>query len=346
MPVSKSTSLAVLIVGYKSAPDLPDLFGSLAASTHKNFTIIFVDNASSDGSVEWVRKHHPHTVVFAETENHGFAGGNNIGFKYVLENNFSHVFILNPDTVIDKYALQRLMEGADNQTIRQPLILLHRDGEKTDLVNTAGNILNYMGFAYVGGYEAHRDEFIGHRGLSMASGAGACIPTAALREVGIFAEYFFMYHEDVDLFWRMRLAGYNLELIPESVVWHKYHFSRNKKKFFYAERNRMFFVLRTYQWWTIVCLLPFLCITELLILAFSLKDGWLGNKLQADVEVLGHFPSIIKERRDIQKRRKLTDRQLRNWFSATFNFGAVAIPGVALFNRVSQWYWTFARIFI
>jgi GT2 family glycosyltransferase len=148
-----------------------------------------------------------------------------------------------------------------------------------------------------------------------------------------------MYHEDVDLFWRMRLAGYGLELLPAAVIWHKYHFSKNTGKFFYVQRNRLFFILRCYGWRTMLLVLPFALVTEFLMLLFSLKGGWVVGKIKADLQAVFRLPLLLAERRGIQATRKLTDKQLSVWFSDTLNFGAVSIPGVALFNGCSRLYW-------
>lgn len=275
--------ISIIIVGYNSKKYLDECLSSIFASTFKKFEVIFVDNCSKDGSVNYIKNNFPNVSVIENATNSGFTGGNNIGIQRAIENGSDYVFILNPDTVIDKNCLEILAKNADNKTIAQPLILLHENGEKTDLINTTGNYLNFLGISYCNNYRKPSSVAI-DQDIPLASGAAALIPINAIKKAGMFDESFFMYHEDVDLFWRMRMAGYNIGLITSALVWHKYSFSKNKNKLFYVERNRIKFLLKNFNPWYWILIFPIFVVNEFLILIYSLKDGWFKLKIKSLID--------------------------------------------------------------
>jgi len=89
------------------------------------------------------------------------------------------------------------------------------------------------------------------------------IRTSCLRAIGNLDEELFAYHEDLEFSWRARLAGWRVLLAPESVVWHKYEFSRSVQKWYWMERNRFLVTGWLYSIPTLIVLLPALIVTEL-----------------------------------------------------------------------------------
>ncbi len=254
--------------------------------------------------------------------------------------------LLNPDTVTDKEAIKILMSEVNEQTILQPLILLHENGNKTDLVNTAGNDLNFMGFSYCGHYKEEASNFTYKAEITIASGACSIYPAKLFKDTEAFDNSFFMYHEDVDLSWRAKMLGYNSFLLPLAKVWHKYSFSKNKGKYFYIERNRHLFLLKNYQIWTLILLLPLTIIIELLMIAFSILKGWSKEKARSYLSIITNLPTVIRKRAVIQKARRVTDRALSSRLTTNLGFEEVKVPGMGILNLFLRAYWTLIRIFI
>lgn len=330
--------IAIIIVGYNSRRYLRDCFISIKKSTLRDYKIIFVDNNSLDNSIEFVKKNYPGVIVIKNKENYGFAKANNIGIQKALELGAEYVFLLNPDTTIDKDCLVVLQKQADQKTILQPLILLHK-GKKTNLVNTAGGVLHYLGFSYCGHYKEQADKFIQKKEIALASGAGMFIPAKILAKIGFFDENFFMYHEDVDLCWRARVAGYQIKLIPKARVWHQYSFIRNKMKIFYTERNRFIFLFKNLEPKTLLLILPALAINEFLVCLYALINFWFITKLRCYASILSSMSEIIKNRRQINKIRKMRDFQLKNFLKPELHFDEVKITPPRLYNRILGGYW-------
>lgn len=340
-----STHIAIVVVGYKSTDDLPECFSSIYQNTYKDFSIFFLDNTETTESADLIARDFPDVTVIANDKNLGFATGNNVMIEAVLKQK-KHpdaLFLLNPDTIIDKDCLQKLADSYQPDTIVQPLILLHKDGKPTQAVNTWGNPLHYLGFSYAGGNTKSIKEVPEDNTIAVCSGAAVLIPTKIWLELGGFDESFFMYHEDVDLAWRARLLGYKIELAPNALVWHKYAFSRNPKKFFFFERNRMLFMLKNYQFRTLVVLALNLFITDLFMFAYALINGWGIEKLKAIGSGLTMLPGALKARRTIQATRNVTDRELTALMTDSLHFSEVDGAPIKLFNILSKIYWLIAR---
>ncbi len=325
--------IAVIIVGYNNKKDLEDCLKSIAQSTYKKYKIIYVDNGSVDGSAEYVKKFHRGVVVI-KNKNTGYAGGNNIGVRYALGALKSdYIFILNPDTVVEKNCFKTLLKHRDKRTILQPLILLNKNGRTTQLINTAGNYLNFLGFSYCGMYRKRASQ-AESSDVVVASGADVLVPTSVFKKVGYFDESFFMYHEDVDFFWRARRAGFNIRLVANAFVWHKYSFSKNKNKMFYAERNRLLFLYKNFSLKYRLLILPITAVNELAMLFYALFNGWLTKKIRSYTSA---FAIILKR----ANKRKLPYKEsnLKKFLSAPLQFSEINSILFRPYNVLLKTYW-------
>ncbi|MFA6963148.1 MAG: glycosyltransferase family 2 protein [Patescibacteria group bacterium] len=336
--------ISVIIVGYNSKKHLRDCLESLFASKYKKFEVIFVDNNSQDGSINYIEKEYPRVKLIQGKKNLGFAGGNNLGIDTAVKNKSEYVFLLNPDTIIDPDCLGQLVEKADRNTILQPLILLHDGKRKTDLVNSAGNVLNFLGFSYCGDYKKNKSEIASDKDISVASGAAMLIPAEIIRKIGMFDESFFMYHEDVDLSWRARIAGYNIRLIKDAIVWHKYSFSKNKNKFFYAERNRLIFLFKNSQTKTLLLILPLLLLNEIFLLLYATIDGWFIAKIQSSVSFVQGLSSVLRARKKMKRAK--TDKDLKKHLSSKLSFSELDSPALRCYNILVDSYWKIILKFV
>ena len=228
--------VAVVIVTYQSERDLDDCLRSLRSCDRSGMSldIIIVDNASSDGTSRRVRSEFPEVLLLERPTNEGFAAANNVGIRLAAERGARFVYLLNPDTVVERGFLREALAVARADPGLggvQSLLLLASDRAR---VNTWGNEVHFLGFGYCGGLGARASEAPDAAvEIASASGAAALFPVDALLAAGLFDADLFLYQEDMDLSWRLRLSGWRLALAPRSVVYHKYAFSKSKSKFFY-----------------------------------------------------------------------------------------------------------------
>lgn len=334
--------VAVIVVGFNSRQFFEDCFSSLAKSLGQNGRIFLIDNNSTDDSVAWVKREFPNIEVIASKSNLGFARANNVAVGKAMKLGFRYIFLLNPDTIIDSNAIDRLLASADDQTVQQPLILLHQK-KPTNLINTSGNILHYLGMSYVGGYRQDYRRTAFQTDLALASGAAMWIPAAIIKKIGLFDDDFFMYHEDVDFSWRVRMAGFSIKLVSNALVWHKYEFSRNMKKMYFIERNRWLFVLKNYQTRTLLVLTPMFVLNEIASFFHALLNGYLWLKIKASFHSVVMATQARKKRRIIPRR--VPDTELKRYFSSELKFGEMESKALRAYSLITVWYWkVFGRL--
>lgn len=213
--------LGVIVLNWNGRQHLQACLGSLAKSDHPDYFVVLVDNASVDGSVEWVRENHPEVDLLALDSNRRFAGGNNAGAVRAIELGAEILFILNNDTEIRSDTLRHL--GAafaePDVAIAGPRVVFGDDPQK---------------IWYGGGKINLSSGRMSHRAIreSVDAGADPAGPTGwvtgcslATRarlwaDLGGLDEAFYIYSEDVDYCLRVRGVGGRIEYVPTAVVEH------------------------------------------------------------------------------------------------------------------------------
>lgn len=317
----------VITVLWNSVPFVELLFDGLARTDYPKdrWAVHFVDNNPGDGSLAEVKKHMarlagklPEIIIHEPGSNTGFSGGNNLVMKISIEQGHAYSYLLNHDAFFEPATLKEAVAVAESDArvgSVQSLIVLQQN---PDEVNSAGNAIHYLGFGYCAGYHSLRKDFPSVvKKIAYASGAGALYRNSVLKEVGLLDETLFLYHEDLDLGWRILLNGNRNLLAPKSVLCHRYEFSRSIAKWFWMERNRTAVMLKNYHWLTLLSLSPLLLATDVAILAFAIKGGWWREKLRANFWFLktSTWAYILRGRKDIARIRKVPDRAILDSFT-------------------------------
>ncbi|MEK6988280.1 MAG: glycosyltransferase family 2 protein, partial [Candidatus Thermoplasmatota archaeon] len=206
----------------------------------------------TDGSREIARDEFPEAELLALPENRHFARGTNAGFERALQDHdCAYVVALNNDTRVDPEWLAALVKPAEDArvgNVASKMLLM----DHPDVINAAGLRITRDGAAVDRGW-LQKDEGQLDRDVDVfgASGAAALYKREALDTVGLFDEDFVAYLEDVDLAWRIRLAGWECRFAPEAVVYHKFSASSNANstwKTYASERNRIWNLVQNYPW--------------------------------------------------------------------------------------------------
>jgi GT2 family glycosyltransferase len=340
--------IVLVIVTHNGRHYLPDCLASLGRQTYPKslVKIIVIDNNSSDSTVEYLKERHPEIKIIANRRNLGFAGANNQGYFLAQKSEADYLVLLNQDTIVEKNWLSRLVRLAETDSqiaMVQPKLLLYPEKQ---LINSLGNSIHFLGFAFCNFY-----RFKDQHGVTMpfevpyASGAACLIRMSAIEKTGLFDSRLFMYHEDVDLGWRLRLAGYKILLDPLSVVYHKYHYSKAKYKFYYLERNRWLVILQNYRLATLFLFLPALLVMELGVVFFAFQNGWVKEKINGWFWLLLHWPSILSQRLRVQFGiRKVSDKEILKLFTSSVKFEEIRSPWlVYLVNPLKTVYFWLAK---
>jgi N-acetylglucosaminyl-diphospho-decaprenol L-rhamnosyltransferase len=327
---SDTPRLAIVVVAYDSADDLAASLPRVRAQMAEGDELVVVDNASSDATAEragaWAQ------VVRSE-RNRGFAGGCRLGADATTA---PLVLFLNPDAVPAAGCLDALRAAAaDHPDWGAWQATVTMDGGAT--VNTAGNVVHFLGIGWAGGYGRPAASVGGDRECGFPSGAALVVRREAWDALDGFDERYFMYGEDLDLGLRLWLGGWRCGVATAAVVEHDYTFAKGDYKWFYLERNRWWTVLGAYPLRLLLLLAPALLAFEVALLAAALAGGWLRPKLRAQAAVLRELPAILRRRRRVQAGATIAPGAFAAVLEASLDspfLGAVArVPGVAAAQR-------------
>ncbi len=334
IPLLRVPKVAIFIVTFNNESDLPRLLSSLNNLNYKDCEVLFCDNASTDKSVSIIESFG--YKVIKNRENLWFAEANN----QLQKNNpgYDYIFLLNPDTEIDRDCIDNIIELMESDTeigISQPLILRLSDKNK---INTKGNKLHFGGFGYVSG-DGSSEIPSSITEIGYASGAALCLRASAMNSE-IFRGHFKAYHEDLDLSWRVKLAGYKVVLCPSAKVFHKYNFTKGSYKWFLMELNRYKVLLTNYSVCSLFLLSPYLVFVELVVILQSLKEGWIIQKLKTYFKLLCELPNLWVERTKIQSDRVVGDHAIVLSMTDRIIFpGEEPSAPLKLFNLISKAYY-------
>jgi len=309
-------TLSIVIVTHESRDAVGVTMAALAEQLREGDEVIVVDNASADGTAATVRELAPGAIVIENEANLGFAAACNRGAE---ASSGALLCLLNPDAMPRpgwRRAIERPLAEGRGWSAWQALVTA--DGGRT--VNTRGGVVHFTGIAWAGGagepYSPDDARPTTDDEPGFVSGACLAMPRTAYADAGGLPEDFFLYHEDVDLSLRLRLAGATLGVEPTAQVDHAYEFAKGTHKWRYLERNRWATVLRTYPAALLVLLAPALLATELALVAVAVAGGWLSQKLRAWGEIVAALPRLLRQRRAIQAERAVGAAEFARGLSA------------------------------
>lgn len=238
----------MVIVTWRGAGWIGDCLASLRQQTAAH-RVIVVDNGSTDGTAELLRGLDPVPQVLRLAENAGFAGGVAAALPHV---DTPLVALLNDDAVADpgwlEASLAALDRHPDAAAVTSRILLWEPSANGTPVLNNAGVVLRSDWYGADRGLgQPDGPPFATPTEVFAFSGGAAVLRTAAVREAGGMPPGYFLYYEDVDLAWRLRLAGWTVWYEPAAVVWHRHGASSaigSRSFTFHNERNRLLTLLR------------------------------------------------------------------------------------------------------
>jgi len=330
-------NVTAVVLAYGEEPWLADC---LAAVVQQASEVVIVDNGSAHPQLIASWEQRPEVVVVRPEHNLGYSGGCNAGAQAASGETL--VFV-NSDAIVQPGALSALEETLADAAVGLACASI-RLADDPDRLNSAGNPLHYVGLVWSGHFGERADE---HRDpVDVATITGAAFATRAevWRALGGFPDEWFAYQEDSHLSQLAWQRGWRVRYEPAAVVHHHYEFSRNPHKSYLLERNRLLNLLTLYQLRTWLVLSPALLLFELLMLAYSARDGWMREKLRGYAWIARH-PSVVRRRRRwAQSQRTRRDAELASMWASRFAFDNVASPqGIGVLNAVLAGYWRIAR---
>ena len=233
-----SERVAVILVNYESGNDLVAALWSLVQSGRSPDVFIVVDNDSRDDSLHLAQKDFPQLVIIRNSENVGFAKAVNQGLRKAREFGATHIWLFNPDARARNNALSRLILAAKRtpRAIFSPIIL-----DSQGKVWFSGGELSWWRMRAL-----HRRAICLRAGKAedFLTGCALFVPMETVDTVGEFDENYFLYYEDADFCLRAKKAGFQLCIVPESIVDHEEASRMHPRKTYYLVYSGLFFFFK------------------------------------------------------------------------------------------------------
>jgi GT2 family glycosyltransferase len=285
-------SVSVIVLAFGPEPLLEECVRSVLRSRDVSVELHLVDNGCSNPQLTELARL-PGVRLHTPAGNLGFAGGV-VHAAGAAEADL--LCLVNSDAVVEPEAIAELVTRASDPDVGVVSGSV-RFLDDPAAVNSAGNPLHVLGFAWSGGFGEEAERFAVGRQVAVASGAALALRRAVWEELGGFEPRFFMYHEDVDLSLAAWQHGYTVEYVPSAVVLHDYHFSRTPTKVYYAERNRLIVVLTRWPRRLLAAVLPLLVAVELGSVLAGGLPGLRTAKLRAWWWLIRHVRWLRERRR-------------------------------------------------
>ena len=302
---------SVVLVTWNSAQDLPRCLDGIAKQSHPDVELIHIDNNSHDDSVAQVRKAFPKATQILNADNRGFSAAVNQGAKL---SRGEVVFLINPDAFLERDYIRNILAAFDAAPREFGMAtgrLLRASGGGVD---STGIRMTRSG--------RHFDMTNETPEVFGVSGAAAAYKRAFIEDVSIDGEFldedFFAYREDADVAWRGRLFGWRALYVPDAIAHHVRRVTPERRRSLPRElnmhsvKNRFLLRLKNEGWYLAIRNAPFELTRDALVIAAVLTIE--RSSLPALRWLLANRKRVLAKRRAIQRRRKISDRKLAEWF--------------------------------
>ncbi len=344
--------VGIILVNYKDYASrfLAACRDSLRAQDYprESTSIYIVDNASNSESAQYLQDNFPEAIILPRPDGN-YAAANNLGFQTAIKDGCEYLVPVNMDTEATPNWLSELVAALDNNYnagVAQSKILLYpkNEAEKAKpLVNSLGNVIHFLGFGYASGYGSPDREITGYPEIpGYASGCSFIIRSKVFQAIGGYNEDFYMYHDDMEISLKVKLAGYKIILAPRSRIFHKYEFSRSVSMLYYMERNRYLTLLTFYPTHILFLIALPAVVMDLGMFFYSILNGW----FKTEIKVYAYFfnPAtyfkIDAQKRKIKQLQAVKFSSLARHFSGRIEFQEIANPVLKyLANPLLNFYW-------
>lgn len=221
--MDKQPLVYIIVLTWNGKKDTIECLDSLSRINYPNYKILVVDNASTDGTMDVIKKNYPDVEYIYNSKNLRYAGGNNVGIDFALKKNADYILLLNNDTIVESNFLQHLISTATSNPdigIIGPKIFYY---DQPGLIWYAGGKIEWWkGWIYHKGIrELDSEKYSYKMETDFVTGCCIMIKRELFEKIGKIDETYFIYGEDVDFCIRARRAGYKIFFDPDAKIWHK-----------------------------------------------------------------------------------------------------------------------------
>ena len=273
-----SPLVAIIILTWNNSEITVGCLQTLRKLAYPRFWIAVVDNNSSDGTVDVVRKQFPECTLITNPQNLGFAGGANIGIRHAIRDGAEFVLLLNNDTVVPVNLIDILVDRAESQLetgIFMPRISKSSGdqaewfiGSRQHWLTLDARDFSASGMRNTADLQDNQVDFL--------FGTAMFIRANVFEKIGLFDEDYFLYYEDMDFCNRARRAGYQLRVVHEITVKHQISASTKVQESFrdyHKARSSVIYYRKQGLGIRWVAIVPYRLYSALLTILSMLKQG-------------------------------------------------------------------------
>jgi len=339
--------VSILVLNFNGKHFLKACFDSLLKCTYVNFEIILVDNNSTDGSVVFTEQHYRQVKILQTGKNGGYSRAYNLAMEQAEG---KYAILLNNDVEVPPDWLEPLVNAAESDAqigALQPKILSLIDEGYFEYAGASGGFIDRYGYPFLRGrvfFTIEKDEgqYDDETEVFWTSGAAMFVRLSVLKKTGNLDEDFVHHMEEIDLCWRLQMAGYRLKVIPSSVIYH-YAGATIKPdsfmKMYWNHRNGIFMLLKNLERKNLLKVLSvrfFLDFINIFFAAFAkfnFKHAY--AIIKAYFWIFTNLNLIFSSRKQVQARRLINDDQIMSKIYQNSIVFEYFIKGHKTFNRFS-----------
>lgn len=309
-------NIGVVIVNWNSGQYLAAAVNSVLTQKHRAHQILVMDNASTDDSLAAIESlEHRGVQIHRSSSNVGFARASNLGVEQLQDCDW--VALLNPDAVADPNWLARLAEGVNKYPDAHSFASRMMSLDAPEVMDGAGDCYHISGFAWRRFHGRPKEAVEADKDAPVFGpcGGAAFYRRSSFVACGGFDESYFCYCEDVDLAFRMQLAGYPSWYLNDAVVYHKGGGTQTdggRLASYYGHRNLVWTWYKNMPLALLIPLLPVHILGQLVASVYKSMQRRDLVVLSAKLNAIAHLAPVLKKRKEIQRLRTLPARDL--WF--------------------------------
>jgi hypothetical protein len=315
-------------LNYNGAHFIDECVGSLLNISSDPFAIYLIDNCSSDDSVALTRTRYPMVRLIETGGNLGFAAAYD---RVIRQLDYEYFVLLNVDTIVDENWLHPLLRTirSDKRVGGCGSKIIHMSDGKT--IDHAGGMLTLTGAGLdIGKWEIDGGCYDSAKETGFVCGCSLLVRKAAYLEVGGFDPEYFVYHEDVDLCWKLLMFGYSVVYVPDSVVRHHIGMGAQQTietpfKTYHCQKNRIANIIKNLAPKRLIVALSVSTAYDVVRIAGFIRIGrpdLMKAVLMGYHGALGRLGDLLRQRRTLQQRRLRSDEEINRFFSPVLSSAA------------------------
>ncbi|TAL63094.1 MAG: glycosyltransferase family 2 protein [Bacteroidetes bacterium] len=247
--------VAVLLVLYNEERFICSLLSSIKEQSYKNICIYALDNNSNDNSFSLAKSILSESDIQKSEFNYGYAAGNNLLAKKAISAGAEYLFVLNTDMVLDKDCIKHLVNLIESDNYIgavSPIVLFGENEEKTKLIQSYVDSADFKfckTYSTHSGLELHDIRLQDKYQVNILHGGAMMIKRELYQLIGLFYDEYFMYQDEIDFAYRVKLTHYQLYVTKLAISWHFHDWSKRNisgycRQYYYMNRNRILYLRR------------------------------------------------------------------------------------------------------